>query len=101
MFSISWTEADGVVTERRETVASAVALMDEAVTRRRADVTIIDDRDQRSVSIKQLHQIAGTEMIGQRVYQSRAGLRKAKSASASRHDGREAPWSQPARFGAI
>jgi hypothetical protein len=83
-----------MVTERRETVASAVALVDETVTRRRADVTIIDDRDQRSVSIKQLHQIAGTEMIGQRVYQSRAGLRKAKSASVSRPDGHEAPRPQ-------
>jgi hypothetical protein len=58
MFSISWTEADGVVTKRRETVAGAIALVDDAVTCRRANVAIIDDRDMRPVSVKQLHQIA-------------------------------------------
>jgi hypothetical protein len=61
--------------ERHETVAGAIALLAEAVTLERADVAIANERDGRPVSIKQLHQISGTELIGQRVYQSRTRRR--------------------------
>ena len=76
MFSISWSEAGSVVTNCRETIADAVALVDVVVTRRLENVVIIDVRDMRTVSTEQLYQIAGTELIGKPVYRPRPRRRR-------------------------
>jgi hypothetical protein len=71
MFAISWTEGGSVVSECRETVAGALVLVNEAIARRHDNLVIVDTVTARTVSIEQLRQIAGTELIGHRAYRTR------------------------------
>ena len=71
MFAISWTEGGSVVSECRETVAGALVLVNEAIARRHENLVIVDIATTRTVSMEQLHQIAGTKLIGHRAYRTR------------------------------
>jgi hypothetical protein len=76
MFAISWTEGGSVVSERRETVAGAVALANEATALKRENLTIAEIETSRAVTLEQLRQIAGTKLIGQRAYRTRVRSRR-------------------------
>jgi hypothetical protein len=71
MFAISWSEAGSVVTESRETVAGAIALINEAAACKLENLIVTDIETGRAVTIELLRQIAGTELIGQRIYRTR------------------------------
>ena len=71
MFAISWTEGGSVVSERRETIAGAVALTNEALACKRENLVIAEIETARTITVAQLRQIAGAELIGQRAYRTR------------------------------
>jgi hypothetical protein len=71
MFSVSWSDAAGMVSECRETAHDALALVEQVIARRHENVTITELASGGRVSIEALRKLAKSQKPDRAAYRTR------------------------------